>query len=66
MQMETLVVGFVSGVVSGIMLLVGTWVFLLPKVPGLLRREALRDMSHYGRDVGKQGVGYLMKLLFHR
>ena len=66
MQLETIVVGFVSGFISGILLLAGTWVFLLPKVPTLLRREAVRDMSHYGRDVGKKGVGYLLKLLLRR
>ncbi|MFZ2956003.1 MAG: hypothetical protein WA705_03805 [Candidatus Ozemobacteraceae bacterium] len=63
MHWETVIIGFISGLVSGFMLLAGAWLVLLPRVPALLRREALRDLSHYGRDVGKIGARYIFKLL---
>ena len=65
MHWGTMLVGFVSGAVSGAILLVGTGALLLPKMARVLRREALQDLSHYGRPYGKRGSVVLSKL-FHR
>ncbi len=63
MHADTLFIGFISGLVSGFILLLGAWVFLLPRVPAMLKREALRDLTHYGRDAGRHGLGMLLSWL---
>ena len=66
MQAETLVVGFISGLISGILLLAGAFFLLLPRVFSMLDRESTKDMSHYGREVGKHHIGNLLKVIHLR
>jgi len=56
MHTDTLFIGFISGLVSGIILLMGALLLVLPRIPQLMRREALRDLTHYGHDAGRHGI----------
>ena len=56
MNIESMAVGVVSGLVSGFVLLVGSWALLLPKLPQMMRKEMVRDLRHYGRDLQRSGV----------
>lgn len=50
--METIIVGFVSGIITGIMLLAGTWVFMLPRIPNIIepyRRKGIVPTDQIGR-----------------
>ncbi len=50
--METIVVGFVSGVITGIMLIAGTWVFVLPRAPNVVepyRQKGVMPQDIIGR-----------------
>ena len=51
-----MMLGFVSGVVSGLVLFLGSWALLLTKGPQMRRQEVVRDLRHYGRDVRKPGA----------
>ena len=53
MYWATIGKGFLSGFISGMVLLSGLVLFVLRWSQQLKAREAPRDLSHYGRKVGR-------------
>ena len=54
MNWGTVTVGFLSGLISGLALIMGTVVIFLPKFSRQPATDQLRDLSHYGRRLGRK------------
>jgi hypothetical protein len=54
MNWGTVTVGFLSGLVSGLALIMGTVVLFFPKLNRKPAQEKIRDMSHFGRRLGRK------------
>jgi len=53
LNLNSVLTGFVTGIVCGAVFLIGSWLILIPKIPSMMRQEMLKDLSHYGRSAGK-------------
>lgn len=49
MNTDSLTIGVVSGLIAGVVILIGSWMLWLSRAPEPVRRESVQDLSHYGR-----------------